>query len=61
VLRSVPTEAEPAAQQKPLPAGTLVVVEGDFLGWTKVELDGGETGWLRRGDLVPLYGVPSAT
>jgi hypothetical protein len=59
VLRSVPTEAEPAAQQKPLAAGTLVVVEQDFLGWTKVGLESGETGWLRHGDLVPLYAAPT--
>jgi hypothetical protein len=59
VLRSVPTDAEPAQQQKPLPAGTLVMVEQDFLGWVKVDRDG-ETGWLRHGDLVPLYAEPSA-
>jgi len=60
VLRSVPTEAEAEQQQKPLPAGTLVLVEQDFLGWVKVALRGGETGWLRHGDLVPLYAAPSA-
>ena len=60
ILRSVPTDAEPPQQQKPLPAGTLVVVERDFLGWTKVYLRSGESGWLRRGDLVPLYAAPSA-
>jgi hypothetical protein len=60
VLRSVPTDAETAQQQKPLPAGTLVVVEQDFLGWVKVGLRDGETGWVRHGDLVPLYAAPSA-
>jgi hypothetical protein len=60
VLRSVPTDAEPAQQQKPLPAGTLIVVEQEFLGWLKVGLPSGETGWLRHGDLVPLYAAPSA-
>lgn len=60
VLRSVPTDAEQSQQQKPLAAGTLVVVEQDFLGWVKVGLRGGETGWLRQGDVVPLYAAPSA-
>jgi hypothetical protein len=60
VLRAVPTDAEPAPQQQPLAAGTLVVVERDFLGWVKIGLRSGETGWLRHGDLVPLYAAPSA-
>ena len=60
VLRSVPTDAEQAQQQRPLPAGTLVVVDHDFLGWVKVGLRGGESGWLRHADLVPLYAPPSA-
>ena len=59
ILRSVPTDAEPAQQQRSLPAGALVVVEQEFLGWQKVGLSSGETGWLRKGDLVPLYAAPS--
>jgi BatD DUF11 like domain len=60
-LRSVPTEAQSAQQEKPLAAGTLVVTQKNFLGWTHVVRGGGEAGWLRRTDLVPLYGgaVPS--
>lgn len=60
VLRSVPTDAEQAQQQRPIAAGTLLVAEQDFLGWVKVGLPSGESGWLRRGDLVPLYAAPSA-
>jgi hypothetical protein len=30
------------------------------LGWVKVALRSGETGWLRRGDVVPLYRAPQA-
>jgi hypothetical protein len=59
LLRSVPTDAEAAQQQKPLAPGTLVLVERDFLGWLKVDLRGGESGWLRQGDVVPLYAAPS--
>jgi hypothetical protein len=60
LLRSLPTDAEAAPQQRPLAAGTLVVVERDFLGWVNVGLRSGETGWLRHGDIVPLYAPPSA-
>jgi hypothetical protein len=60
VLRSVPTDAETAQQQKPLAPGALVVVERDFLGWLKVDLRSGESGWLRHGEVVPLYAAPSA-
>jgi len=51
-LRSfVPTHAEQKQQQKPLAAGTLVVVERDFLGWVKVDLRGGESAGSRHADL----------
>ena len=56
-LRSVPTEAGSAQQQTPLAAGTVVVMQKDFLGWVKVARSSGETGWLRGSDLVPLYGT----
>jgi hypothetical protein len=59
-LRSVPTDAEQPQQQRPLAAGTVVIVERDFLGWVKVNLGDGETGWLRHADLVPLYRAPTA-
>lgn len=56
LLRSVPTDAEQPQRQRQLAAGTVAVVERDFLGWVKIGLGDGETGWLRRGDLVALYG-----
>jgi len=59
-LHSVPTEAEQPQQARPIAAGTLVIVERDFLGWVKVGLRDGETGWLRHADLVPLYQAPTA-
>jgi hypothetical protein len=58
-LRSVPTDAEAVQAEKHVQAGTLAFVgREEFLGWTKVALRGGETGWLRRGDVVPLYMAP---
>jgi hypothetical protein len=57
VLRSVPTDAENTQQQTPLAAGMVVMMQKDFLGWVKIARGNGETGWLRRADVVPLYGV----
>ena len=56
VLRSVPTDAEHTQQQTPLAAGTVVLMQKDFLGWVKIARSNGETGWLRRADVIPLYG-----
>ncbi len=60
VLRSVPTDAEAAQQQRPIPAGSSGVAERSFLGWTKIQLRSGESGWVRSGDLVPLYAAPAS-
>jgi hypothetical protein len=57
-LRSVPTDAETPQAQKALPAGAIVTLERDFLGWVQVVRPSGERGWMRRGQLVPLYGAP---
>ena len=60
VLRSVPTQAQSAQAQRPIAAGTVVVQGGKFLGWVRVSLPSGESGWLRAGSVTPLYGDPSA-
>ena len=57
VLHSVPTDAEHSQQQTPLAAGTVVLMQKTFLGWVKIARSNGETGWLRRADVVPLYGT----
>src|SRR5262249_41043862 len=57
-LRSVPTDAEAAQQQRPIPPGAFSIAERSFLGWTKIDLSSGESGWVRSGDLVPLYAAP---
>ena len=54
-LRSVPTDADTAQKTSPLSAGSIAVVEKTFLGWTKLHFAGGQTGWVRTEDLIPLY------
>ncbi|HUG10263.1 MAG TPA: hypothetical protein VMM36_04580, partial [Opitutaceae bacterium] len=53
-FRSVPTEAG-EQQTQPLGAGTLARIERSFLGWVQLEFPDGQTGWVRRETVVPLY------
>jgi hypothetical protein len=55
VLRSIPTEADTSQKTSPLSAGSIAVMEKPFLSWTKLEFAGGQTGWVRTEDLIPLY------
>jgi tetratricopeptide (TPR) repeat protein len=54
-LRSIPTDADTAQKTSPLSAGSIAVVEKTFLGWTKLDFPGGQSGWVRQEDLIPLY------
>lgn len=54
-LRSIPTEADATQKTSAIQAGSLVVIDKAFLGWRHVTLQGGDTGWLRQSDLVPLW------
>ena len=54
-LRSVPTDADTAQKVTPLSAGSIAIVEKTFLGWTKLNFPGGQSGWVRNETLVPLY------
>jgi len=58
VLRSVPTDAQDAQQHKPVAPGAVVLMDRQFLGWTRVMLASGERGWLRATELVPFYAAP---
>jgi len=60
LLRSVPTDAETPQESRVLPAGTVARQAGRFLGWVRVALPSGETGWLRTRQIVPLYERPRA-
>jgi hypothetical protein len=54
-LRAVPTDAAPDDRAGVVAAGTLATGEQTFLGWTKISLGNGDSGWVRNGDLVALY------
>ena len=54
-LRSIPTDADTAQKSSPLSAGSLAVAGKTFLGWTKLDFAGGQSGWVRTEDLISLY------
>jgi tetratricopeptide (TPR) repeat protein len=54
-LRSIPTEADTAQKTSPLSAGSIAVADKTFLGWTKLNFPGGQSGWVRTEDLIGLY------
>ncbi len=58
ILRSIPTDVADAQQSRNLPAGEIGRVNETFLGWRRLELDSGETGWVRQSILVPVYFPP---
>jgi hypothetical protein len=55
LLRSVPTEADTQQKTSSLPAGSIGVVDKEFLGWVRLAFENGQTGWVRREDIVSLY------
>lgn len=54
-LRSIPTEADTAQKTTPLVAGSLALTQRTFLGWTQLAFENGQTGWVRKDDIVPLW------
>lgn len=54
-LRSIPTDADTTQKTSPLSAGSIVVAEKTFLGWTKLAFPGGQSGWVRSEELIGLY------
>jgi hypothetical protein len=54
-LRSIPTEADTTQKTSPLAAGSLAIAEKDFLGWTRLAFRNGQTGWVRKEDVVALW------
>ncbi|MDD3179733.1 MAG: BatD family protein [Opitutaceae bacterium] len=55
VLRSIPTEADTSQKTSPLSPGSIALTDKTFLGWSRLVFSGGQTGWVRSGELVPLY------
>jgi hypothetical protein len=55
-LHSIPTEADTSQKTSALPAGSLgVMADRTFLGWVQLTFDNGQTGWVRKHELVPLW------
>ena len=57
-LRAVPTDAGEQKVTSALPAGTLARIDKAFLGWRRLVLADGTTGWIRAESLVGLWNVP---
>jgi len=55
VLRSIPTEADTTQKTTPLPAGSIAVADKAFLGWLRLSFDNGQTGWVRKEDVLPIW------
>jgi hypothetical protein len=54
-LRSIPTEADTAQKTTPLSAGSIAIVNKDYLGWSRLAFPNGQTGWVRKEELRPLW------
>ena len=54
-LRSIPTEADTTQKTTALPAGSVALVTKSFLGWQQLSFENGQTGWVRKEELVPLW------
>ena len=55
LLRSIPTEADTTQKTTPLAAGTAAVQDGAFLGWVRLSFANGQTGWVRKDDVISLW------
>ncbi len=54
-LRSVPTEADTAQKTTALAAGSLAFAQREFLGWRQLAFENGQTGWVRKDEIVGLW------
>ncbi len=54
-LRSIPTDLNGEQQIAPLAAGSLAKIETNFLGWRQLSFPNGQTGWVRKETLIPLW------
>jgi hypothetical protein len=54
-LRSIPTEADTTQKTTPLGAGSIALVDKSFLGWVRLSFQNGQTGWVRREEVVSLW------
>ena len=54
-LRSVPTDAEVPQKTSTLAAGSVAVIDATFLGWARLRFEDGQTGWVRKDEIVELW------
>ncbi len=54
-LRSIPTEADTTQKTSPLAVGSIALSGKTFLGWTQLTFENGQTGWVRKDDIVTLW------
>jgi len=54
-LRSIPTELDAPQKSSALTAGLIATTDKNFLGWQRLVFPNGQTGWVRRTDIVPLW------
>ncbi|MES2691926.1 MAG: BatD family protein [Verrucomicrobiota bacterium] len=56
-LRSIPTEADTAQKTTPLAPGSLALADKTFLDgrWIRLAFENGQTGWVRKDDIVQLW------
>ncbi|MDB6094795.1 MAG: hypothetical protein JWM32_2357 [Verrucomicrobia bacterium] len=55
VLRSIPTEADTTQKSTTLAAGSVAIVDRSFFGWVRLNFENGQTGWVRKDDVVGLW------
>jgi hypothetical protein len=55
VLRSVPTEVDTTQKTTPLAAGSIAITDKAFLGWVRLAFENGQTGWVRKEEVVGLW------
>jgi tetratricopeptide (TPR) repeat protein len=54
-LWSIPTEADTAQKTTALSAGSIAIVDRVFLGWNHLTFANGQTGWVKKEDIVGLW------
>jgi hypothetical protein len=54
-LRALPVDTPDADVMLVLPPGTVGYRDAGFMGWSRLTLDDGRAGWVRRRELMPLW------
>jgi len=54
-LRSIPTEADTTQKTSTLAPGSVAVIDQTFLDWVRLSFANGQTGWVRKDDVVALW------